>query len=45
MTDAEHIRDFEHTKDTPYLTLTSELWGVFFEDFDGNWSRYNGFAL
>ena len=26
-------QEFEPTKDTPYLALTGELWGVFFEDF------------
>ena len=24
---------FQSTEDTPYLGLTGELWGVFFEDF------------
>ena len=35
----------EPTKDTPYLTLTGELWGVFCEDLGENWSRFNGTAL
>ena len=29
------------TKDTPYLALTGELWGVFCEYLWENWSRYN----
>ena len=29
------------TKDTPYLGLTGELWGVLCEDFRENWPRYN----
>ena len=32
----------EHTKDTPYLPLTSELWDVFHEDFWENRPCYNG---
>ena len=41
----ENESDFEHTKDTPYLTLMSELWGVYCENFQENWPRYNGTAL
>ena len=33
------------TKDTPYLALTGELWGVFCEDLGENWPRYKGTAL
>ena len=33
-----------NTKVTPYLVLTGELWGVFCEDFEGIWRRYNGTA-
>ena len=29
VTEAEVKSDVEPTKDTPYLTLTGELWGVF----------------
>ena len=36
---------FELTKDTPYLTLSGELWSVFYEYFNRNWSRYKGFLL
>ena len=35
--------EFEHTKDTPYLALTGELWGVFCEDFGKK--EYHGTAL
>ena len=27
--------------DTPYLALTDELWGVYWENFGENWPRYN----
>ena len=36
---------FELTKDTPYLALSGELWGVFYEYFNRNWSCYKGFLL
>ena len=36
---------FELTKDTPYLALSGELWSVFYEYFNRNWSRYKGFLL
>ena len=32
-------------KDTSYLALTGELWGVFCKYFGENWPRYNGTAL
>ena len=32
-------------KDTPYLTLMGELWGVFCEDLEENWLCYNGTPL
>ena len=41
----EHQSDAGSTKDTPYLALTGELWGVFSEYFWENWPRYNGTAL
>ena len=44
MTDKICIRCYIK-KDTPYLALTGELWGVFCEDFGENWPRYNGTAL
>ena len=36
---------FELTKDTPYLALSGELWSVFYEYFNSNWSCYKGFLL
>ena len=36
---------FELTKDTPYLALLGELWSVFYEYFNRNWSCYKGFLL
>ena len=36
---------FELTKDTPYLALSGELWSVFYEYFNRNWSAYKGFLL
>ena len=32
-------------KDSLYLTLMGELWGVYCDDFGENWLRYNGTAL
>ena len=45
MTAEEHKSDYELTKDTPYPTLTGELWGVCCEDMGENWSCYNGTTL
>ena len=42
---AECQSDAGSTKDTPYLALTGELWGVFCEYLWENWPRYNGTAL
>ena len=42
---AERKSAFQLTIDTPYLTFTGEQWGVCGEDFEENWSRYNGIAL
>ena len=36
---------FELIKDTPYLALSGELWSVFYEYFNRNWSCYKGFLL
>ena len=41
----EGISEFVITKDTPYLTLRGELWGVVCEDFEENWPSYNGNTL
>ena len=42
---AEYLSDAGSTKDTPYLALTGELWGVFCEYLWGYWPYYNGTAL
>ena len=44
-TEAEYQSDAGSTKDTPYLALTGELWGVFCEYFWEHWTRYNDTAL
>ena len=44
-TEAEYQSEAGSTKDTPYLTLTGELWGVFCEYLSENWPRYNGTTL
>ena len=36
---------FELTKDTLYLALSGELWSVFYEYLNRNWSCYKGFLL
>ena len=36
---------FQLTKDTPYLALSGELWSVFYEYLNRNWSCYKGFLL
>ena len=33
--------DFKLTRDSPYLTLTGELWAVYCEYFGENWPSYN----
>ena len=45
VTDAEYKSQCDPTKDTPYLALTGELWGVFCEDFKENWPGCNSTAL
>ena len=45
MTAAEPKSDFKLTTDTLYLALTCELWGVYCEDLEENWPRFNGTAL
>ena len=44
-TKAEYKSEFEPTKDTPYLVLMGELWGVFCDDFRENLLHYNATAL
>ena len=38
---AEYQSYAESTKDTPYLALTGEIWGVFCEYLWENWLLYN----
>ena len=45
MTEAEYASVFISTKDTPYVAVTGELFGVFCGDLGENWPRYNGTAL
>ena len=40
-TEAEYQSDAGSTKDTPYLALTGELWGVFYE----NKNKKNGHVI
>ena len=42
---AECESDIRITIETPYLTLTGELWGVYCDDFGENWPRYHGTTL
>ena len=44
-TEAEYQSDAGCTKDTPYLILMRELWGVFCDYLREKWARYNGTAL
>ena len=44
-TEVVYKSEFESTKDTPYLALTGELWGVYCEEFEENWPCYNSAAL
>ena len=45
MTATEHKSHFKLTATTPYLALTGEPWGVYYENFEENWPRYNGTRL
>ena len=45
ITVAEKESDIRITKDTPYLALTGELWGVYCKGLGENGPRYNGTAL
>ena len=42
---SESESDIRITTETPYLTLTGELWGVYCEDLGENLPLYNGTAL
>ena len=45
MISLHNMLPFELTKDTPYLALSGELWSVFYEYFNRNWSCYKEFLL
>ena len=45
MISLHNMLPFELTKDTPYLALSGELWSVFYEYLNRNWSCYKGFLL
>ena len=45
VTEAEHKVDIVFTTDTPWLTLTGKLWGVYWEEFGENWQRYKRTVL
>ena len=45
VTEAEYKWEFVLTKDTPYVALMGELWGVYCEDFGENGPQYNGITL
>ena len=45
MIEAKYTSEFIFTKDTPYLALPVELWGVFCKDMGKYWLRYNGTAM
>ena len=45
ITATEYKSYFKLTSDAQYLDLTGELWGIYYEEFEENWPRYNGTAL
>ena len=45
MTGTEYEYKFKPTKDTPYLALTGELWGVFCDVLGEDRLHYNGTTL
>ena len=45
MTKAKQASEVIFSKETPYVTLTGELWDVFCEALGEKWPRYNGTAL
>ena len=40
-TETKHASGVIFSKDTPYIALKGELWGVFCEEFGENWPRNN----
>ena len=45
MTATERKSDLELTTNTPYFTLTGELWGVYYEKFEENWPGFNATTM
>ena len=45
MTPTVHTSDFILTTNTPFLTLTGELWGAYYENFEENGPCNNGTTL
>ena len=45
MTAAERKVEVILTTDTPLLAITSELWGICYDYFEGNWPHYNSTVL
>ena len=43
--DAYYRSEAEPTKDTSYLAVKGELWGIFREYFGEKWPRYNGTTM
>ena len=41
----ERKSDFKLTTYTPYLALTGELWGIYYDNFQKKKTRYDGAAL
>ena len=45
LTEAKWESKFEHTRDTPYLTMRVELHGVLYENWRRKWERFKSTAL
>ena len=45
VTGAKHKADFIVTTDAPPLALTGELWGICYDDCEGNWLHCNSTEL
>ena len=45
MAAAEHKSDIDLAKNTPYLALTRESWGVCCEELGENWPHHNSTSL
>ena len=45
LSESEYQPDGGPTKDTPYLAIRGELWGLYCEYLWENWPPYNGTGL